>query len=170
MGQRTQSRTWMTNKPTVVYMVPSVRPHVYATAMGRLTNSVQADLGWEPGSIELIGLIAATAEHGTEGIYFLEEMGVDTRSLTLLVLWGETAEAVKFEDRVSEECGIGGVVLPETGVVIPTVRMPSVDSDWWNDPLHQAFAAVTYAGLVQDGRSQLDGDPYVFIAGPHTWN
>lgn len=161
----------MTEHPTVVFMVPSERPEVYAAVMNQLTANVQNDLKWEPGTIELIGLIAATAEHGAEGIFFLEEMGVDTRSLTLLVLWGETAASVKFEDMVSEECGVGTVILPATGVILPTLRMPSIDGDWWNDPLHQAYAAVTYAGLLQNGLAELEGDePFVFISCPFTWN
>lgn len=161
----------MTDKPTVVFMVPSEHPDVYAAVMNQLTVRVQKDLKWEPGTIELVGLIAATAEHGTEGIYFLDEMGISTRSLTLLVLWGETAASVDFEGKVPEECGVGAVILPETGVVLPTVRMPSLDGDWWIDPLHQAFAATTYASLVQNGRTELEGsEPFVFIASPSTWN
>lgn len=161
----------MTEKPIVVFMVPSEQPEVYAAAMNQLTVNVQRDLKWEPGAIELIGLIAATAEHGTEGIFFLEEMGVDTRSITLLVLWGETAESVTFDDKVQEECGIGSVVLPETGVVLPTVRMPPIDGGWWSDPLNQAYAAVTYASLVENGRTGRNKeDPFVFVACPYIWN
>lgn len=161
----------MTEKPTVVFMVPSVRAEEYAAIMNQLTVNVQDDLKLPSGSIELIGLIAATPEHGTEGIFFLEEMGVATRSLSLLVLWGETAASVKFEDTVSEDCGVGVVILPETGVVLPTLRMPSIDGDWWHDPLHQAYAAVTYAGLVQNGSAELEGsEPFVFVACPYTWN
>jgi hypothetical protein len=161
----------MQNKPTVVFMVPSDRPDEYAAAMNQLTVQVQEDLKWEPGSIELIGLIAATPDHGAEGIYFLEEMGVPTRSLTLLVLWGETASSVKFENSVPEACGTGTVVLPETGVVLPAVRMPPLGDAWWNDPLHQAYAIVTYTGLVKNGSTELEGtEPSVFIASPYAWN
>lgn len=161
----------MATSPTVVFLVPSERADEYATTMNNLTLVVQENLKWPSGSIELIGLVAATAEHGAEGIYFLEEMGIDTRSITLLVLWGWTAASVELNETVSEACGIGTVILPETGVVLPTVRMPSLEGDWWDDPLHQAFAAVTYAGLVQNGRAELEGsEPFVFIACPYTWN
>ena len=161
----------MAASPTVAFLVPAERADDYAAIMNHLTRIVQENLKWPSGSIELIGLVAATAEHGAEGIYFLEEMGIDTRSITLLVLWGWTAASVEFEDTVSEACGAGTVILPETGVVLPTVRMPSLDSDWWDDPLHQAFAAVTYAGLVQNGRTELEGsEPFVFVACPYTWN
>lgn len=152
-------------------MVPSVRAEDYATMMNRLTSNVQEDLKWPDGAIDLIGLAAATAEHGAEGIYFLEELGVDTRSLTLLVLWGETASSVKFEDTVDEACGVGTVILPATGVVLPTVRMPPLEGGWWDDPLHQAYAAVVYTGLVENGKAELEGtEPYAIVAAPHTWN
>ncbi len=63
-------------------------------------------LGMEVGSIETIGLVAATAEHGTEGIYFMEEMGINTRSITLLILWGDTIDAVALRDKIPEDWGI----------------------------------------------------------------
>lgn len=161
----------MNAKPAVVFMVPSERPDDYAIFMNQLTIDVQEDLRLPSGSIELIGLVAATAEHGAEGIFFLDEMGVETRSLTLLVLWGETAASVNFEDTVPENCGVGTVILPATGVVLPTVRMPSLDGDWWHDPLHRAYATVTYAGLVRNGTAELEGsEPFVFVACPYTWN
>jgi hypothetical protein len=88
-----------------------------------------------------------------------------------LMLWAETAESAQMQDTVAADCGIGAIILPETGVKIPTVRMPSIEGDWWLDPLHQAYAAVTYASLVQNGREELDGtEPYAFIACPHIWN
>lgn len=161
----------MTEKPVVVFMVPSERQDEYAALMSRLTESVLEDLKMAHGSIELVGLIAATPDHGTKGIFFLEEMGIETRRIVLLMLWGETAASVKFEDSVPEECGVGRVILPETGVVLPTVRMPPLDGDWWNDPLHQAFAAVTYAGLLKNGRAEIESEETtVFIACPYAWN
>lgn len=161
----------MTSRPTVVYMVPPSKPEIYASVMGHITASVIEELNWEPESIDLIGLVAATAEHGMEGIYFMEEIGINTRGVTLLVFWGETAASVTFDEKVPEECGIGGVVLPETGAVMPAMRLPALDSDWWYDPLHVEYAAVMYAGLVQDGKSKLSQEePRVFVASRSTWN
>ncbi len=151
--------------------MPSERADDYATVTKSLTEAVQHDLKWDDDSIDCIGLTAATVEHGTEGIFFLDELGVNTRSITLLILWGWTAECAKLHDTVSEACGIGTVILPETGVVLRTVRMPSLDGDWWEDPLHQALAVSVYTGLVEHGKAELDGsEPYVHIASPATWN
>lgn len=170
---RTKSKIWVNSTPRVVFMVPSEHHEAYALFMKMLTREVEKDLGWEPDTIELIGLIAATAQHGTEGILFLEELGVNTRRLTLLILWADTAASVKFEKLVSPECGVGTVILPETGVVLPTLRMPSLDGDWWSDPLHQEYATVMYEELVQNGRTKAAAftvEPQVFIATPQTWN
>ncbi len=139
--------------------------------MNRLTANVLNDLKWEHDAIEAIGLISATPQHGVEGIFFMEEMGVDPRAVTLLMLWGETAECIKFDEHVPEECGLGAVILPATGVILPTVRMPSLDNDWWVEPLNQAFAATVFASLVVDGRAEVgDTDPFVFVTPHATWN
>lgn len=170
MDQTTKPEIWPTDKPYVVFMVPAWRSGEYAVIMNRLILTVLRDLDWEPEDLEVLGLVATSPQHCTEGIYFLEQSGIDTRKITLLMLWGETAEW-RFGDTVSEECGVGTVILPETGVILPTVRMPSLNDDWWDDPLHQAYAATVFANLVQNGRSELDGsEPFVFVAGQHTWN
>lgn len=170
MSQRTKSKVWTVEKPTVVFLVPSTNPETYGAVMNQLTVNVQRDLGWEEGSIELIGMVAESARHGIEGLYFLEELGVDTRTLTLLVLWGETSDAIPFEDDVPEACGIGRVALPETGVVLPTIRMPSVFNEWWRTPFNREFAISTYASLIQDGRAQLPEAPCVFVSRRSDWN
>lgn len=171
MTIRTKSRIWMTNKPTVIFMVPPTNHEIYAEVMNQLTMIVIKDLNWKPDSINLIGLISSTAEHGVEGIYFLEEMGIDTRSLTLLILWGKTSDVFPPDKKISSACGVGGVVLPDTGVILPVVCMPSIESKWWHDPLHQEFAAVTYAKMIQDGKSKLESsEPYVFFSNCALWN
>lgn len=152
-------------------MVPGERAVEYGIMMNRLTTSVLDDLGWAYDSVEAIGLIAATPRHGVEGIMFMEELGIDTRSVTLLVLWAETAECVNFENYVPEACGIGAVILTATGVVLPTVRMPSIEHGWWAEPLNQEFAATVYTSLIRDGRAELDeGAPFVLVSGAHAWN
>lgn len=171
MAQKTRPEIWKTERPTVVYMVPAVGAIVYASIMNQLTISITKSLNWEPGTIDLIGLVATSPESGAAGICFLEESGIDTRSLTLLVLWGDTADAVEFNGLVSEECGVGKVILPETGVVLPTVRMPSIADDWWMDSFHQEYATAIYSRLVEKGKEDLQpDDPHVFVALPHVWN
>lgn len=171
MTPTTRLKTWATDSPLVVFMVPAERTADYVTMMDTLTINVMNDLKWEPGSVESVGLIAASARAGIDGIFFLEEMGVDPRDITLLMLWGKTYECVGYQGYVSEECGVGTVILPKSGAVLPTLCMPSIDGDWWLDPLHQAYAAATYARLLENGRSELDGsEPYVFVANPATWN
>ena len=164
-------RPWLTDNHTVVYMVPPERPNVYATLMKTLTKDAESELKLVPESIDLIGFVVSDSHAGGEGLVFLEEMGIDTRRLSLLVLWAEAAAAVKFEDRVSKECGFGLVILPATGVMLPTMRMPSVDTNWWLDPLHQAYAAMSYAGLLKNGRDEMTGDePATSIAPTRMWN
>lgn len=171
MTPKTKPEVWPTSKPFVVFMVPGEHSAEYAVVMNRLTSNVLDSLNWSHDSIEAIGLIAATPQHGTEGIFFLEESGVDTRAITLLMLWGNTAECVNFEDSVPEECGMGAVILTETGVVLPTVRMPSLESGWWSDPLHQEYAATVFASLLRDGRAKLNGtEPFIFVSGHYAWN
>ena len=171
MMRQPRPKVFITKNPIVVFMVPSENSGIYAALTDQLTASVQEYLEWGPESIELIGLIAATAEHGAEGIFFLEEMGVNTRSIALLVLWAETAKSVNFNNSVSEYCGTGTVILPETGVVLPTVRMPSGRGEWWSDSEHYSYAVSTYAGLIQNGLSEMDGtEPHSFITGSNTWN
>lgn len=162
---------WPVKRPFVVFMIPAEHATDYAITMSTILTNVAADLQLDPDNVDTLGLIAATAQHGTEGIFFLEEMGVDTRSVTLLILWGETADAVNFGDAVPEECGLGAVILTETGAVIPTVRMPSLNGDWWDDPVHREYAEIVLSNLMRDGRPELDGsEPYVFVSGHHIWN
>jgi hypothetical protein len=171
MTQKTKPEVWPVDRPFVVFMVPAERAIDYAEAMNQLTVNLLSDLNWAPDEIEIVGLISASPDHGAEGLFFLEEMGVDTRKITLLMLWGAAADCVNFDGYVVEECGIGTVILPETGVILPTVRMPSLDGDWWTDPLHHAYAATIFESLVQDGRARLDGtEPFVFVTLPNTWN
>jgi hypothetical protein len=55
--------------------------------------------------------------------------------------------------------------------LLPAVRMPSIDGDWWLDPLHQEYAITVFANLIRDGRVELDGsEPFTFVAGFNTWN
>lgn len=171
MAQKTRPDIWKTERPTVIYVVPAIGAEVYASIMNQLTVNVARSLNWDPGTIDLIGLVAASPQDGAEGICFLEQSGIDTRSLTLLVLWGNTADAVEFNDLVSEDCGVGKVILPETGVVLPTVRMPSIVDGWWLDAFHQEYAEAIYARLVEKGKEDLQpDDPHVFVSLPHVWN
>lgn len=171
MTRQTKPEVWPTDKPFVVFMVPAERSVEYALIMKTLTTSVLDDLNWAYDSVDTIGLVAATPRHGTEGLLFLEEMGVDTRSVTLLMLWGDTAECVNFVDNVPEECGIGVVILAETGVVLPTVRMPSIDDNWWLDPSHQEYATGVFTSMIRDGRMELSGEePFVFVSSRYAWN
>jgi hypothetical protein len=167
----TKPEIWPTDRPCVVFMVPAERSIEYGAIMQRITGRVIEDLHWSPLYMELIGLISSSPQHGTDGIFFLEDIGIDTRKVTLLMLWGDTAKSVHFENDVPEECGVGTVILPATGVLIPTVRMPNIDGDWWTDPLHQEYAITVFASLVRDIRTELDGsEPFVFVTGHHTWN
>jgi hypothetical protein len=171
MPQQMKPKVWPTDKPFIVFMVPGERSIEYASIMNSLITDVLSDFKWPSDAVDAVGLIASTARHGTEGIFFLEEMGVDTRSVTLLILWAETAESVNFVDVVPEECGIGAVILSATGVVLPTVRMPSLDDGWWEDPLHYEYASTVLASLIRDGRTELSGaEPFVFVTGTNTWN
>lgn len=172
MSQKTKPDVWPTDHTVVVYLVPAERSFTYSLVMKQLTLRVLKDLGWTTDDIEVIGLVAATPQNGTESILFLEESGIDTRGVTLLMLWGETSRSVNLYGHVSEECGIGAVALPSTGVVLPTVLMPSIDTDWWKDPMHQEFAAVTYASMIRGHRRYvLDGsEPTTFVTYPATWN
>lgn len=172
MTQKTKPEIWPTDKPFVVFMVPVDRAQEYGTMMNRLLMSVLYDLKWEPGSIETFGLIVSTPQNGIENLYFLEEIGVSTRTVTLLMLWGETAMCVDFQHVVPEACGVGKVIFPGTGVVLPAVRMPSLNGNWWDDPLHREFAAITITNLVRDKRRvEFDGsEPYNFVTRTATWN
>lgn len=158
-------------KPFIVFMVPADRAQHYAVAMQELATSALVDLKWSMDSIDIIGLMSSNAHHGTECIYFLEDNGVNTRSITLLMMWGETAECVGFDELVPEECGVGSIVLPETGAVLPVIRMPSLDSEWWSDPVHKAYATTSFTRMFEHGRVDSDfSKPFVFVAAPQTWN
>lgn len=171
MAPTTKPEVWPADRPYVVYMVPADRLTEYAAIMLTMTRRVIEDLGWEPGSIETMGLISPSVQKGAEGILFLEDHGVDTRRVTLMVLWGETADSVNFTNVVSEECGIGVVVLPETGAMLPTVRMPALGNGWWSEEIHQEYAVSVYTDLIRDGRPELDGsEPTMFMAKTGTWN
>lgn len=155
----------------MIYMVPYTRAEDYASVTYQLMVAVQKNLGLGDGEIELIGLVASTALNGTEGIYSLEESGVDTRSLSVLILWGETNSSVDFQGAVSTECGVGKLILPATGVVLPTVLLPSLEGDWWLNSFNQTYAIALLTRLVKNGKDELDGsEPFVMIAGAHTWN
>lgn len=171
MTQKTKPEIWPTDRPFVVFMVPGDRLPEYAVIMNDLILAVMQDLRWTSDDIDLVGLVAENPQHGAEGIYFLEESGIDTRAVTLLLLWGNIIESVNMQDIVSEGCGIGSVILPSTGVMIPIMRMPSIDSDWWDDPLHQEYAISAVTSMVRDGRYEFDGtEPFVFMTVPATWN
>lgn len=171
MTQMTKPSIWPTDKPHVVFMVPTENCLYYASLLTRLTKVVLKNLNWSDDAIDMTGLVASNAVEGTFGIQFMEETGIDTRSVTLLMLWGETADSVNFGDHVSEECGVGTVVLPATGVLIPTVRMPSLGSGWWADPLNQEYAVSVFEDMVRDGRAEINDEaPFVFVAPPATWN
>lgn len=171
MNQTTKPDIWPIDKPLVVYMVPAARSIEYSVVMSQLTARVLTDLGWSKDAVEFVGLISASPQHGTEGICFLEDSGVDTRAVSLLMLWGDTSDAVSFEGHVSEECGIGRVILPHTGAMIPTVRMPSIDTDWWREPIHQEYAVSVYTNMIRDGRYEMDGsEPFTFVHTLDAWN
>lgn len=171
MNQKTKPDIWPTDKPFIVFMVPTWRADEYQELMTKLTVSVLQDLGWESDDIEMLGLLSHSIKSGTEGLYFLDENGVNTRSITVLMLWGDTANSVNFDGYVSEECGIGKVIFPNTGAVIPTVRMPSLESNWWSDALHMEYAVTVFAEMIRDGRMELDGtEPFVFVTEKWHWN
>lgn len=162
---------WPTEEPFVVFMVPAEHQMEYALTMKALTTSVLNNLGWGYDSVKVIGLISSSPQHGTENLVFLEEMGVDTRSITLLMLWGDTAESVNFTNIVPEECGVGVIILPETGVSLPTVRMPALEEGWWFNPDHQEYAISVFADMIRNGRMELDGsEPSTFVSNPYIWN
>ena len=143
----------------------------YAALMNHLTEVALHDLGWEAGTIETIGLIASSPDQIVEGLYFLDDLGIDSRCVTLTILWGDTAEVVGLGSVVPIECGHGFVALPRSGVVLPALRMPSIEGDWWFDPMHQAYAEVSYAEMLRDGRVRRENEePMVCIATAETWN
>lgn len=173
MGTLTNPKVWPTDKPLVVFLTPGVEAHQYAALMVVLINQALEELGWDSDRIEVVGLIAPTAQSGTEGIRFLDEIGVDSRRVELLVLLGETADSVQFGDDVPYECGIGFVVLPESGAIIPAIRMPAIDDGWWLDALHQQYASTTFTGLLRDGKlhpSPEHSEHVVFISDTAFWN
>lgn len=171
MNQTTKPEIWPIDKPFIIFMLPGFRAVEYASAMNQLVVSALHDLGWDVDDIDLLGFIAATPQHGAEGIYFLEDSGVDTRSISLIMLWGETAGAVDSGNIIPEECGIGTVVLPATGAIIPTLRMPTLDYGWWDDPLHLEYAVTVFANMIRDVRYERDGtEPVSFMTLPATWN
>lgn len=171
MNQKTKPEVWPTDRPYIVFLVPANHAGGYAAAMNQLLNNVLLDLGWGSDSVEMIGFVSASPRHGVEGLFFLEETGVDTRRVTLLMLWAEAGDCINWDGLVPEECGVGRVVLPATGAVIPAVRMPSLESDWWSDPLHEAYAETVVARLIQDGRPNLTGkEPFAFVTPTATWN
>lgn len=171
MGTTTQAEVWPTDEPLVVYIVPAGDPMVYAALMNHLTEAVQSDLGWEDGTVETIGLIASTPGQVTEGLFSLDDFGIDSRRITLLVMWGDTADPIGLGERVPIECGHGFVALPKTGVVLPVLRMPAIEGDWWLDPMHQAYAEVSYGEMVRDGRVRNTGvEHMVCISTSSMWN
>lgn len=170
MSQTTKPKVWPTDRPFVVYMIPPERSADYAIVMDALATGAVEDLKMDPEGIEMVGLIANTPRHGTEGLYFLGDMGIEPRRVTLLVLWGETAECVNFQE-IPEECGLGTVILVEPGVVIPTVRMPSLVGDWWEDPIHLEYASIVLTNLIRNGRDELTGEePFVLVGNRNSWN
>jgi hypothetical protein len=171
MRAATEVEVWPTETPFVVYIIPDDEPMKYAAAMYHLTNSVHADLGWEHDTIETVGLIATSPQHVKEGLYFLDEFGIDPRSITLLMMWGDTAEIIGFAGEVPIECGTVFVALPRTGVVLPVLRMPALSGDWWLNPLHQSYAEVSYAEMVREGRIKTTGEEHMVCIAPKSyWN
>lgn len=143
----------------------------YAALMNHLTTAVQNDLGWDDGTVETVGLIAATPEQVTEGLFCLDDFGIDSRRITLMIMWGDTAETIGLGERVPIECGHGFVALPRTGVVLPVLRMPPIEGDWWLDPMHQVYAEVSYGEMVRDGRVRATGnEQMVCISTSSMWN
>lgn len=172
MNQTTKSKVWPTDRPFVVYMVPAEYASRYAAAQKQLLTNVLIDLGWDAGSVDLFGLSSPSDRAGAENLFFLEEIGIETRRVTLLVLWAETAGCIpNFDQLVSEECGVGKIILPATGVVLPVLRLPSLLDGWWSDPMHEAYAESVFAQMIQDGRVSLTGDePFTFVTHSATWN
>jgi hypothetical protein len=171
MVTTTQAEVWPTDDPLVIYIVPGDDPDRYAALMNHLTDIVQKDLGWDDGTVETIGLIASTPEQVTEGLYCLEDFGIDTRRITLMILWGDTADPIGLGRAVPVECGHGFVALPRSGVVLPAMRMPAIDGDWWFDPLHQVYAEVSYGEMVRNGRVRNTGsERIVCISTKAIWN
>lgn len=171
MSVAKKAEVWPTDEPLVVYIVPADEPMKYAALMNHLTESVQTDLGWPENTVETIGLIAATPEQVTEGLFSLDDFGIDTRRITLMIMWGDTAENIGLAGKVPVECGHAFVALPKTGVVLPIMRMPAVDGDWWLDPMHQAYAEVSYVEMVRDGRVRTTGSEHmVCISTSAMWN
>lgn len=171
MQPTTNVEVWPTEDLLVVYIVPPGDPMVYAALMNALTENAQVDLGWDKGSIETMGLIASSPAQVTEGLFCLDDIGIDSRRVTLIVMWGDTAEPIGLGEKVSVECGLGFVALPRTGVVLPVLRMPSPDGEWWLDPLHQAYAEVSYVEMVRGGRVRRTGQEYVAcISTSNMWN
>lgn len=157
----TRPEVWPTTIPFVVSIVPTDGVEVYGFVIRRLIGHTEESLNWPEESISHVGLIATSIEHGTESIMFMEEMGVSSRSITLMLLWGETSDCVGFDDTISPECGMGFVSLVRTGVLLPALRMPSLESGWWGNRLNQQFAAVTVANALRDGRIRPDGSENV---------
>lgn len=171
METATDVEIWVPETPMVVFMVPAHNSYAHAAAMSQMTTVVLRELGRPVDSMETIGLISATAEQGAEGILFLDEMGLDPRNIILLVLWGETSDAAGFGNSVAPDCGVGFIALTKSGVVIPAVRMPSIEDGWWEESLHQEYAIRTYSDLIKDGRQRPESrDHTVFVGGPAAWN
>lgn len=171
MKAKTIPETWATEKPVVVFLVPAEGALTYVAVMNQLSLKVLGILGWAYDSLELYGMLAASAAHGKEEIYYLEENGIDTSRIALVMLWGDTAESVNFRLDITEGCGVGAIVLPRSGAILPTVRMPTIDGDWWYDAINQEHAATVYASLLVGGTDALDDPcPIVFVASPATWN
>jgi hypothetical protein len=164
----TEPDLWQ-DKPTVVFMTPDANVDIYVGLMALLTMNVQKELGWEPRSIQLIGLISKSTELGTQGLYLLGETGVKPSNLKLLVLWGNTAACARFDEDVADDCGTGTVIMPESGVILPAMRLPGVEADWWYENIHQEYAIFSYASLMRDGVVEEDA-PHVFIANANVWN
>lgn len=164
---------WQTDGTTVVYMVPAEYSESCGIIMYQLTEVVERDLQWERETIELVGVIADTVRGGIEGLLFLGELSdVDSRDVTVLILWGDVpAEASGLKDVLDEELGIGHVVLPETGAIVPVLRFPPVENGWWLDAGNVSSAAYAYREMVEGGRKTLDkGDAETFVTRDYVWN
>jgi hypothetical protein len=170
MPTTTRPEVWPTDTPLVIYVVPATDPIRYAALMDHVTRNVEVDLGWEQGKIETLGLIATDPTQIIEAFYLMDELGIDPRSVTAVIMFGDTAEALPFVKPIPIECGIGFVSLPRAGIVLPIMRMPYLGM-WWLEPVHQSYAEVSYAEMVREGRVRCDeGDQAVTISPTSMWN
>lgn len=162
---------WPTDRTFVVFVVPGEDPVENSALINKITLSTLRDLRWELDDIEMLGIIANPQDHGAAGIYFLDDMGIDTKSITLLLLVGNVSDSISFSESVSPDCGLGYVVLPESGAIIPTLRIPDTNDTWWDEPLHMEYACVTLAEMIRNGRIGYQRSEHVvFLADPSFWN